>query len=368
MVYLYVFLFFCFSFILIDNNNSSELRKSKIETIYAFSLFSMIILAFLVGVNTDKADYESYLSIFENSIPIFSDGYMEYSSKQHTEFGYNLFQSIIKEISNSSTLWFTLFCFVSLVFRYKFYRKFVPLSDIGIVIFSFLAHEFLRKDCVQIRNGFASALVLFSLICLFNGKRMKFIIIVICASLFHKVSLITLPLVIVRKTRSRLYEKVLFHVFLMSIIISICLPIRNILTILAEVGLLPNQVITYLNWSTYLVSMKFSNPLLLKQIVIVFFIFFNKKKYFYNNTIFFLFQVYLVSTVYYLIFRDFEILAARFGSLFYGVEGAMLCNMINNSKAKILQKKILMLSCYFALLIYNYLTFQEFLGWNPVIR
>ena len=58
-----------------------------------------------------------------------------------------------------------------------------------------------------------------------------------------------------------------------------------------------------------------------------------------DEKVYFLFQVYLISTIYYLVFRDFEILAARFGSLFYEVECSLLVLMINTSKRNVYIKK-----------------------------
>ena len=84
-----------------------------------------------------------------------------------------------------------------------------------------------------------------------------------------------------------------------------------------------------------------------------------------ERKIFFLTQIYLISTAYYLVFRDFEILAARFGSLFYAVEAPLLVLIIEKTKTNLFLKKLFVCFFYFALFLFNYFTYQNFLGWKP---
>lgn len=369
MIYTFIFVFYIVTiFSITTKRNSGIIRKGMSELIFATVFLSIIILAFLVGINTKRADYENYLKAFQDMPVLGTRGFFDYALSQHTEIGYNIFSSLIKTFGGSATLFFIIFCLTSLIFRYLFSNAFVSKSDLGLIFAAFFSHEFLRKDCVQIRNGFASALVLYALIALYKGYRWRFLFIVFLASCFHSVAVIAMPLFFVKKKTSNKYEKLLIFLFLFSFFISIVLPIRQILSSLAALHLVPAQIVTYLNWSTYLTPMSFINPQLIKQIVITGWILWNHKRLFYDKRIFFLSQVYLLSTVYYLLFRDFEILAARFGSLFYAVEVPLLVVIIEKSNKYIYLKKIGICIFYFALFVLNYLTYQVFLGWKPAFN
>lgn len=213
---------------------------------------------------------------------------------------------------------------------------------------------------MQIRNGMASAIVLFALIYLFQNKRIKFLILIILAASFHSVAIIAIILIFVRLYNSKNWNIVLLFIFTVSLSMSAFFPVRRILLLFSDV--LPNSISVYLNWTDYLVSMPFTHPILLKQLVIVIYIFCRTKRLFDDKVIYFLFQVYLLSTCYYLFFRDFEILAARFGSLFSAVEAPLLLCVINKSCNAIIKKYGLCLF-YFMFLLLNILTY-EYLGFK----
>lgn len=356
MIYLYIFFYFIVSLVSINFRDGTVIAKSQKELSFAITLCSIVILAFLVGVNEERADFKQYLLFFFNSPDIFDPTFPSYALNQHTEIGYNYFQALCKFIFNSASFYFVIVCFVSLCFRYRFYKEFVSLSDLTIVFFAFLGHEFLRKDCVQVRNGFASAIVLFSFVFLYHRQKIRFIITVLLASTFHSVALVALPLIIVKIQFHRRTLLLLRFVFIICIFFSILLPIKNIFYILEESRLLPSSISNYLYWSAYSKSMPLLNPQLLRQVLITFFLLYKYNKYLLENKFFFLTQIYSISTFYYLLFRDFEILAGRFGSLFYAVEAPLLIMIVNTSKKNKVSKKISLYLFYFILFIFNYLT------------
>lgn len=366
MIYLAVFAFTLITiFSVSGKQKKSIVQKSFSEMIFGMSLLSIFAFAILVGINSKRADYINYLQTFRNSPIIGEPELLKYATSQHTEIAYNYFQALVKTLGGSATFFFVIFCLISLSVRYKFYTGFISKKDIGLVFLIFFAHEFLRKDCVQIRNGFASALVLASLVALYKGYKCRFVFIVFIASKFHTVALIALPLLFVKHERNKNYEKALLYILFLAFVVSIFFHVRILLSLFVGMNLLPSQIITYLNWSTYLTSMSLLNPLLLKQFTIMVWVLLKRKYLFQDSRIFFLSQVYLLSTVYYLVFRDFEILAARFGSLFYAVEAPLLVLAIEKSGKNIVLKKLALCFFYMALFLFNYFTYQEFLGWKP---
>lgn len=357
MIYLSIFIFYIFGTLSIEKKYFGKFCLLCI-------LSAITLLPFFVGINSERADFIPYLQFFQKSEDLFSDNFFEYAKNQHTEIGYNYFQALCKALFGSASIFFILLCFVSFLFRLRFYKKFVSMQDIILCFLAFFSHEFLRKDCVQIRNGFASAIVLFSLFYLFKGSRIKFILNVLLASTFQTTALVALPLLIARTNFSKKYFAFLKILFAFAFFVSIFFPIKKLLYMMEVFGLLPSSIINYLHWSKYAKSMSLFNPQILRQFFITSFFFLNSRKFFQNKKIFFLFQIYLASTVYYLVFRDFEILAGRFGSLFYAVETPLILLAINDSKKQIFIKKITLMSFYALFLILNFFTYTS-LGFNP---
>lgn len=330
-------------------------------------LYTLVLFSFYVSVNSGTPDYLPYYLYFKSSPSIFSPNFISYSQSTHTEIGYDSVQAFIKSFSNSATLFFWIICFTSLVFRYNFYSFFFKhKSDLCILFFAFFAHEFLRKDCIQIRNGIASAIVLYSLKYLYKKQRIEFMIFVLIAATFQSTALMAFPLIIVQKRQTKIYNKFLIFIFIVSFIFSLFISIKKILQIFQNFGFLPDAVILYLGSSQYSRPLSITNPVLLKQIIISCFFFYRRKKYFDDEQLFFFFQVYLVSTVYYLVFRDFEILAGRFGSLFYGIEPLLLLRTVYLTKKNIFIKKLYLCFFYLCFFILNILT-NTYLTWNPQI-
>jgi hypothetical protein len=76
-----------------------------------------------------------------------------------------------------------------------------------------------------------------------------------------------------------------------------------------------------------------------------------------------------VSTLYYLVFLDFEILAGRFGSLFAGVETLFLLQIIYSNTIK--QKKLMKLGVWALVcvsFIMNLLTFTKTLSFKATFQ
>lgn len=356
-IYLLIFFVFLAAFLGSDKKYFSQLS-------YFMIIVALLLLPVLVGINSDRADFGNYLKFFQDMpTNIFSFSFFNYAKGQHSELGYNYLQAFVKFFLNSATVYFILFCFISFLFRYKHYSFFLSKSDIIIAFFIFLSHEFLRKDAVQIRNGMASAIVLYALIFLYQNKKIKYIFFVLLASSFHMAGLAALPLVVLPIDNLKKFDKFLIVVFFFSLCVSIFFSIRKILLYFSRLGLLPPQVDIYLNWSDFLVAIPFTNPILLKSLFITCFLFIKRKKLFDDFTIHFLYQIYVISTCYYLIFRDFQILAGRFGSLFYAVEAPMLLLIINKSRKNIILKKYLLCCFYLIFLIINFLTY-DYLGFK----
>jgi hypothetical protein len=336
--------------------------KSSCASIIA-EIFLFLCFPIIVGVNSARADYIEYVNTFRN-IPVLSFGadFFLKMSDIHTEIGFNIFISIIKIFTKYVTIFFIIFCFISFIFRVQFINFFSKKEDIAIVLFGFLSHEFLRKDAMQIRNGMASAMVLFALIYLYKNRKLVFCILIFIASMFHTVAIIALPLIVIDPFLKKRRLFTMQSILLILIISTFFFKIKDILAIFETIGLLPASVVSYMHWSRYCQPMKIYHPVVLKQITICFFfLFFRQGDLLYKSgKTGFLFKVYFISTLYYLFFLDFEILAGRFGSLFSGVETIFLLQVINDGNfRKEIVMKIGVFLLIFLFFIVNILTFSS---------
>lgn len=355
---LFIFIYF-FGFIVLFDT----IFKAKYLTINSkTTMLTLFLFAIMVGGNTDRGDYIMYYNLFKESVVIGDASFLDFVTSQHTQIGYNILQAIIKTLIDSSSFFFIVFAFLGMILRYYFYKSFISIQDIGIVIFAFLVHEFLRKDCVQIRNGFASAMVLFSIVYAYKGQKKIAALLIFLGMTFHTAALVALPILFIKKDTSEKYEMFIIIVFTSVLTMSALGIFDNIIRNLLSKSAEAQQ---YLDSGIYGEQrMSLSNPIILKQLIISLFLLYNRKKYFEDKLIFFLSQIYLLSTIYYYFFNCMEIFSARFGSLLYAVEAPLLLLLIYKSKTNIQPKKICLCILYFILLFYNTIAMEPFIGWN----
>jgi hypothetical protein len=302
---------------------------------------------------------------------LFSSGYFARLNELHIELGYGLFTSFIKIFTNSATIFFIILCFLSFCFRFYTVDFFAHKEDIIMVLVAFFAHEFLRKDCIQVRMGIASAIILFSLTFLFYEQKKRFCLLVLLASTFHMVSFIALPLVFINSNISKKSINIMRCILLLAVISTFFFSIKDVLYAFENIGIIPPRLLNYLYWTKYSKPMPIYHPVVLKQVLFCFFFFFIRKNFllFSDEKAVFLFKIYFVSTLYYLVFLDFEILAGRFGSLFSGVESLFLLQIINSNNFR--QKKLMKLAVFFIIcfsFIINLFTFTETLSFKATFQ
>jgi len=336
-----------------------SIEKKYYGNLYYFIVFIFFIyFPIIVGINSARPDYDAYVDYFHR-LPEF------------VEPGYGIFASIIKFFTNSATIFFIIFCFLSFCSRFYAIKFFAFKEDIILTLFAFLGHEFLRKDCIQIRHGIASAIVLCSLVFLFRKQKKMFCLLILIASSFHVVSFIALPLFFFDAHISKKWMLVMQSILLVVVISTFFFKIKEVLYIFDRLGIIPKRTAIYLYWSQYSKPMPIYHPIVLKQIILCFFFLFVRKNIliYSNEKAIFLFKIYFVSTMYYLLFLDFEIMAGRFGSLFYGVETIFLLQIINSNTIK--QKKLMKLGVFFLIcisFILNLFTFTEVLSFKATFQ
>jgi len=349
---------------------STEKKYFKYLFYPVFLLF-FIYFPFITGVNSARPDYIGYVEIFHSIPALFSPGFFSELRETNIELGYAIFTSIVKFFTNSATIFFILLCFFSFVFRFRAIENFVRKEDIILVLFAFLAHEFMRKDAIQIRNGIASAILLYSFVSLHKGNKMHFCIWVFVASMFHQVALIAMPLVVINNIiLNNKTIRIMQLVLVLALIGTFLFSIHYIFSVLGNIGILPRRISIYIG-SRFDIPMPIYHPVILRQIILCSLILLVKKELLLasGNTAFFLFKIYFISTLYYLIFLDFELLAGRFGALFNGVEVLFLLQIIYSDAVK--QKKLMKLALFLltcTTFIMNWITFSPVLSFEMTFQ
>ena len=351
------------------------IEKKYFENIYYLAIFLIFVyFPVIVGLNSDRVDYINYVDHFNQLPRLFTLSYFSSLLKATgaIELGYAFFASVVKTFSNSATVFFVILCFLSFYFRFRFVKYFAcHKEDILLIFFAFFAHEFLRKDAIQIRNGIASAIVLFSFISLYRGYRTRFVIWVLFASLFHVAAFVSIPLVVLNAHLDTKTLRNMRCIFLIALLSVFVFSIMDFLLFLKNFGFLPSRLILYMQWDYFNNPLSIYHPTVLRQITICFVFLFILHKHINasNPVAVFLFKIYLVSTLYYIVFLDFAILSGRFGSLFSGVETVFFLQVINTNlvRRKVLFK-IGVLSIAMMTFIVNLVMMPRYLGFEATFQ
>jgi hypothetical protein len=159
-------------------NRSNNYIKISFVSIFIFSL--VIGLRYYVG-----GDYGGYLDDFNNfnlKISYFDTRY---------EFGYYLLMVILKTFSLSYPFLFIGISFLQIFFVYKWASKYRYL--LPWVIYFYFTTLYLFESMNIMRQALAFSILLYSTIYIQKSSKIKFIIMVLLATSFHKSAIFFLP-------------------------------------------------------------------------------------------------------------------------------------------------------------------------------
>lgn len=320
-------LFFAYYIFLISFLFSSffKLKRGRL----AFSIFSIIFLAFLAGGRIDYGvDYEEYREIFD-SVPLLG----EFLSPDtlidiHGEYLFLLLCSAFKSIGLGFEGFSLIFAFLSVAINIYAFNKFG--WSVSAAVLLYFSHNYFLKEMGQIRNGLSSAVLLLAFYYLKSLENRKYFFSVIFASLTHQAALaFLLAYFVVKRSFSFLFMLLAIAFFLGAV--------GWLDMALGLVGsYLPSRLSLYVA-TDYYKNIGLGNPQTAKQIIftiLFFLIFINFSKY--KNMskdlavvgFGYAIKIYMVSVFFLLIFVEFDLLARRLASYFAIVEPVILAQCV----------------------------------------
>ena len=174
----------------------------------------IIILSLFAGIRSYKVgtDSENYVQYFVNDINMYN-----YSFNKDIEYGYQLIEYSLLNFTHN---YFWLF-FITAIFFISCYLYIIKKYsvDYWFSIFFFLTLGTYTFFFNGLRQGLAMAITALALPFLLDKKFIKFFLVVLLASAFHKTALFVLPFYFIVNSNIKVIYKVIFS-FLTSLAVS----------------------------------------------------------------------------------------------------------------------------------------------------
>lgn len=223
------------------------LFKSSLKKYIQYLLFIWcIILIFIAGLRVDTADYKAYVNLFNwtpDIIDIIMNNQWDFFISTREEIGYLLLNSLVKLFTDESSFLFLIVATISISLYYKCIKAYAIYPLISLLIyFSFI---YCVKELVQIRQGIAIAIFLYSLRYLIDNNFKKFILCIWLASCFHLSIWAMIFIYPLRKIKINTIN--IFIFFMMSLLIGLFDIANNIIINLFSDFEIMQRVAVYLN-------------------------------------------------------------------------------------------------------------------------
>lgn len=348
------FLFLIFFSLFVFYQNISGYKKINLYIFYFFVFF----VAIAVGLRGNDDEYTRVFLSYPSLNGLFSEDNLRLHEKG---FIFALILASLKSFQLSSQSLFIFFCFSSIFLNAIFIRKYTDFYFLAFLFY--LSHGIIFKEWSGLRAGLASAMVFPMIYYLQEGKKIKFFILAVGATLIQYIAIFSLFLIFLKRRFSRIL--LLLGIFFAFTMYKFGL-INFITEILLNKNLIPSFASGYfVEGNIYMHDTGATHIKLIQQlIVIVFLIFFfgsNKTqvpKYYYL-----LFNTYYFGTILMIIFSSYALLAFRVNGHFYSVEPILLTFFILLFR----QKKIISTIMTFISLGVAYINYVIFSKIEPYI-
>lgn len=286
----------------------------KIKKIETFSLFILAILFLILfcGLRTESNDYDGYKEIF-SQVPSFANLNYEWliSKSINVEYGFIILSSFIKLFSSNVVYLMLVVAALSIFLNSHVIWKVSPYVFLSLLLY--FSHNFILKETIQIRQGLASAIILYAFY-KNNNKLFVVLLVMLAGSIQSSAYLTFVPLYFAYKN---ITNKQYYLIFIIFIFLTFIYSGRHLFESVLNLFGLPDSISGYLGWEEHDFKIGFFSPILVKQILIfsVLLYFRNqlKDKFVHFN---FFFNFYFFSTLWYIYFNDFAIVAGRVSNLF----------------------------------------------------
>lgn len=279
-------------------------RRQYIQLKGLFFIYTILLLTFFAGLRCGDQDYLSYGYIFDliRNTDIFN--VTEGTSIYYIEPGFKILIKVITLFPVSNYIIFIIIAFIAVTLNLISAKKYSPY--IFLTIIWYFAHTFVLKEMIQIRAGLACAICLFSIRFITEKKIIKFIISIIIAMSFHSAAIVFSLAYIFCQIKTS--KKLLSILLIIAIFIGQFLPLGSFIHLFGI-----EKINLYVGSALYNRSIGiFSNPTTIKSILITSMCLLNYENMRVKLPHFeILFKIYLLSTIWLILFNDFAIIAGR---------------------------------------------------------
>lgn len=280
----------------------------------AFILWFLCILIFISGFRSGGVDYDGYKFIYE-SVPDISKFFGSYDllSSIHGEFCFLLLNSLVKFIFDDFYVVLLVMAILSCGLLVNISRTYSCLPLLSIYIY--YTRFFIDRDIAQIRSGLAALIVVYGMKYIIKKDFLKYFCVILCATLFHKVAIIAGVLYFIRDRY--LSAKYITILLLLSYFIGVLLPFDEYI--------IPILMMTDLDFFNNYIGSSYADELGVFYIVMIYqlsvigvcmLIGVGRN----NNYERIIYNMYICSTMWLMIFSKLGIFAGRVATIFTTVE------------------------------------------------
>lgn len=173
--------FYSIIYNLISHTSSN---KKRLKYIFISIATLQLILLLSLRHSTIGIDVPGYVSFFKRSI-------LSSTIDHRFELGYKALNNIIGILTNNEQIFLTIVAILSIAPVGRFIYKYSKMPFLSFTIY--IAFNYYAFTFSGLRQAISFAIIFISYDYIKDRKLMKFLICVVCASLFHKSALIFLP-------------------------------------------------------------------------------------------------------------------------------------------------------------------------------
>ena len=320
------YLFFCFySFFAILHRNFQITNQQNYIFLYYFFAF---FISLVVGLSVNEDEYYRLYILYPTISDFFSGNNPVINQKGHL---FGLIVSIFKTLGLHFQFITLFFTFLGVFLMAIFIKKFTKYYFLAFLIY--LAHDFAIKMYGGLRIGVASAMLLPMIYFLYNGKKFKFFLTLIAATLIQYVAILSIFLIFLKK---RFKSLTLWFGLILAVIMLEFDITYNLIIFANDQGWVPGIVADWIYDNSYNYKVGLLHPKTLQQIICVslLIIFLNNKKDGLPKYFNLLFNSYYFGIILLIAFSDFALFAFRFNGHFYSVEAILLTYFVYSFRPK----------------------------------
>lgn len=163
-------------------------EKGNMILLYCYAVLLVCVAGFRpIDGTLDTAMYFYCFEKLQDLSSIISTGWKDMLPDVHIEYGYIIFNIMLKTIVDEPYILILIISCISVMAYYKVFVEVSPYPALSFLCYCSTLYIF--KDVVQIRNGIACSITLLALFYLAKGKIKKYVCLILVGGSFHLVGL-----------------------------------------------------------------------------------------------------------------------------------------------------------------------------------